>query len=233
MKKDARNTVIPDNILEIWQNVVNVISEILRVPSVMINRIEPPDLEIFRSNTSPDNPLPAGTRMKMAGVYCAKVASRHDRILVHDARKEPEWSDSPTAKAGIYAYLGFPICWPNGDVFGTLCAVDTKENKWGKRYEDLLMAFKSSIEMHLAVVDAKEQLDIKTRELEIALAEVKKLHGLLPICASCKKIRDDKGYWNQIETYISEHSDVLFTHSICPDCLRKLYPDLYKDIASD
>lgn len=67
------------------------------------------------------------------------------------------------------------------------------------------------------------------RELQEALSKVKTLGGLLPICASCKKIRDDKGYWNQIETYIGAHSEAEFSHGICPDCLIKLYPDLYKE----
>jgi PAS domain S-box-containing protein len=62
-------------------------------------------------------------------------------------------------------------------------------------------------------------------ELQKALSEVKKLSGFLPICASCKKIRDDTGYWNEIEKYISQRSEALFSHSICPDCLRKLYPE--------
>ena len=62
-------------------------------------------------------------------------------------------------------------------------------------------------------------------ELKTALSQVKKLSGLLPICATCKKIRDDHGYWNQIEAYIRDHSDVDFSHSICPECVQKLYPD--------
>ena len=63
-------------------------------------------------------------------------------------------------------------------------------------------------------------------ELKQALTKVKTLSGMLPICASCKKIRDDKGYWNQIETYIKNHSEADFTHSICPDCRSRLYPGL-------
>jgi PAS domain S-box-containing protein len=62
-------------------------------------------------------------------------------------------------------------------------------------------------------------------ELQNALSEVKKLSGFLPICASCKKIRDDKGYWNEVEQFISERSETQFSHSICPDCMRKLYPE--------
>ncbi|MFC1890273.1 PAS domain-containing protein [Thermodesulfobacteriota bacterium] len=65
--------------------------------------------------------------------------------------------------------------------------------------------------------------------LQEALSEVKTLSGLIPICSSCKKIRDDKGYWQQIELYISEHSNAEFTHGLCLDCAKRLYPDLYKD----
>jgi PAS domain S-box-containing protein len=73
------------------------------------------------------------------------------------------------------------------------------------------------------------QLLEEKKKLEKAIAEIKKLSGLLPICASCKKIRDDKGYWTQIESYISRHSDTQFSHGICPDCLKKLYPEYADD----
>ena len=63
-------------------------------------------------------------------------------------------------------------------------------------------------------------------ELQEALSEIKTLSGLLPICASCKKIRDDKGYWNQIEAYIRDRSEAEFSHSICPECAKHLYPEL-------
>ena len=72
----------------------------------------------------------------------------------------------------------------------------------------------------------EEVLRDEKRKLEDALAEVKALSGLLPICASCKKIRDDRGYWNQIEMYISEHSEATFSHGLCPDCAEKLYPGI-------
>ena len=68
-----------------------------------------------------------------------------------------------------------------------------------------------------------------------AMQKVTILRGLLPICASCKKIRDDNGYWKQIESYLSEHSEAEFSHSVCPDCVKKLYPDLalFKEKATD
>lgn len=77
-----------------------------------------------------------------------------------------------------------------------------------------------------------EVITRKRTEIELtkALTEVKTLSGLLPICASCKNIRDDKGYWRQIEVFIRDHSEADFSHGICPDCIQKLYPDLAEDI---
>jgi PAS domain S-box-containing protein len=64
------------------------------------------------------------------------------------------------------------------------------------------------------------------QELQAALTQIRTLNGLLPICAHCKKIRDDKGYWNQLESYLSEHSDIVFSHGLCPDCMEELYGDI-------
>ena len=74
--------------------------------------------------------------------------------------------------------------------------------------------------------EAEAEMERLINELQKSLAEVKTLSGLLPICSWCKKIRDDKGYWNQLESYISRHSGVDFSHSICPDCMRKHYSEL-------
>ena len=67
------------------------------------------------------------------------------------------------------------------------------------------------------------ELSNTMKELQQALEKVKALNGLIPICSSCKKIRDDKGYWNLLEAYIEKYSDAIFTHGICPECAEKLY----------
>ena len=90
--------------------------------------------------------------------------------------------------------------------------------------------------IYLAIIDTglKEPFSIlfrklKKREIDLqeALAEIKTLQGIVPICSSCKKIRDDEGYWQQIEVYLKTHSDLDFTHGICLECAEKLYPDIY------
>jgi hypothetical protein len=74
----------------------------------------------------------------------------------------------------------------------------------------------------------EKELNKLISSLKTSLAKVRQLSGLLPICASCKKIRDDKGYWNQIEEYIRRRSDAEFSHGICPECSRKLYPQYHQ-----
>lgn len=76
---------------------------------------------------------------------------------------------------------------------------------------------------------AEEQRDKLVLELQDALARVKTLSGMLPICAHCKRVRDDKGYWNQIEAYIQDHSKAEFSHGICPECMKKHYPEYVVD----
>ena len=76
------------------------------------------------------------------------------------------------------------------------------------------------------IASQRDQLEKSNEELTNALKSVKKLSGLLPICSYCKKIRDDKGYWKQIEAYIRDHSEAEFSHGVCDECARKYYPDV-------
>jgi PAS domain S-box-containing protein len=84
------------------------------------------------------------------------------------------------------------------------------------------------ITQHKLLEEEREKL---IKELKNALFQVKQLSGLLPICASCKKIKDEKGDWHQIESYIRDHSEAEFTHGVCPECVKKLYPEL--DLKND
>jgi CheY-like chemotaxis protein len=95
------------------------------------------------------------------------------------------------------------------------------------KLEDL----KISLDIALYKAGMEKKLKEKTKLLLQALDNVKELTGLLPICSYCKNIRDDKGYWNRLEAYIEDNSTVRFSHSICPDCAEKYYPelDIYKN----
>ncbi len=106
-------------------------------------------------------------------------------------------------------------------------ARDELEEKVNERTAELSHANEQLL-MEISVRrQAERQLETMVEQLKEALTKVKTLSGLLPICASCKKIRDDRGYWTQVEVYVRDHSEADFTHSICPECAAKLYPDFY------
>ncbi|SEM77560.1 PAS domain S-box-containing protein [Syntrophus gentianae] len=133
---------------------------------------------------------------------CSQVRDTGKAFEVHDFPFE--FPGQPERGITYWDWTLHAVKDPGGHVIGlVLSAYDTTERKRNK--------------------DRMEQLVL---ELQESLAKVKTLNGLLPICASCKKIRTDQGYWEQIETYIRGHSEVEFTHGICPECMEKLYPEL-------
>jgi PAS domain S-box-containing protein len=108
---------------------------------------------------------------------------------------------------------------------GTEFPIELSISSWHAGNELFFTGIVRDITVRKQIEKERDQL---IKDLQRSLAEVKTLSGMLPICSSCKKIRDDKGYWNQIEAYIHEHSDATFSHGICPDCTQKLYPDYFE-----
>ena len=101
--------------------------------------------------------------------------------------------------------------------------------------DDYLPKPYDSGELHARIDVGRRLIDMQTilvgkiEELREALDHIKTLQGILPICSFCKKIRDDQGYWSQVEGYISKHTDAQFSHGICPECLKQHYPEFAKD----
>jgi phosphoserine phosphatase RsbU/P len=89
---------------------------------------------------------------------------------------------------------------------------------------------RARVQVGVRVVDLQGMLADHVKELQEALARVKQLRGLVPICAYCKKVRDDKNFWQQVEHYVSEHTEAQFSHGICPDCYQKAREELRKDL---
>jgi YesN/AraC family two-component response regulator len=136
-------------------------------------------------------------------------------VVVVTAYETPELVEEASA-VGVGAYLVKP---PNAHEMERAITIAMA------RFDDLMELRRLNAELQ-AGNQARERLIL---ELQDALDRVKTLSGLLPICASCKKIRDDEGYWNQLEAYIQEHSDVVFSHGLCPECAKKLYPEIFGD----
>ena len=140
---------VSDEIITSWNKIVDTMAEIINVPSALIMKADHPYIEVFSSNKSKKNPYQAGDRELLTGLYCEEVIKRRERLLVPNALKDKKWDKNPDIKLGMISYLGFPILWPDGEVFGTICVLDSKENRYEKRHEDLILRFKELAESQL------------------------------------------------------------------------------------
>ena len=151
--------------------------------------------------------------------FCAHAILQSEPLIVRDALKDIRFADSAlvTRSPHIRFYAGFPLASPEGFALGTLCAIDRKPRQLSAEQKRAMQALSRQV---MALLELRRV----SAGLAEALEKVKTLQGLLPICAWCKRIRDDQGYWRQVEAYVHEHTGADFTHGICPECLEKQRP---------
>lgn len=163
---DTKAIAIPGETIKQWQEAVNTLAEVLQVPVARVMKVSPPYLEVFCANSSNHHLYKAGQKELLASQYCERVISTRERLLVPNAHKDRNWGKNPDLARGMVSYLGFPLFWPNGEVFGTLCVLDSKENRYGNWSDRLLLQSKTLIEAHLAWLYLKRALEVKTTQLE-------------------------------------------------------------------
>jgi PAS domain S-box-containing protein len=167
--------------------------------------------------------------VEVTGYTLAEALGKNPRIL-KSGEKGPEayrelWE---TIAAGQEWRGEFHNKKKNGELYWESASISPIRDPAGRVTH--FVAVKEDI---TARKQTEAERDKLIQDLQEALANVKSLSGLLPICSGCKKIRDDKGYWSQVDSYIQKHSDATFTHSLCPDCIKKWYPELAKDGLDD
>ncbi len=161
---------ISNEIIAKWQQIVDLIAEIINVPAAAITKLieSESELEAFVTNVSKENPFTKGDRWKLnTGMYCEYTMAHREQSLIPDALADPEWENNPDVEANLVAYLGVPIIWPDGEMFGTLCVLDDKENHFSEVYQQLIHQFRLTIEADMMQV-------IRMQELENTLQELSK-----------------------------------------------------------
>ena len=127
-----QHSQIPPEVVRKWQEIVDLLAEIMQVPSAVIMRAEPPDIKVFVSSASDGNPYEVASLN--TGLYCRTAMKTNQPLLVPDARQEERWKSSPDIGLGMISYLGVPIHWPDGEMFGTICVYDNKRNEYSELY---------------------------------------------------------------------------------------------------
>lgn len=163
----AHSIAVPPEIVRKWQEFVDLLAEIMHVPSASIMRVEPPHIKVFVSSTSKGNPCEPGALD--TGPYCETVMKTGQPLLVPDARENEAWKLNPHVRQGMISYLGVPIAWPDGRLFGTICVRDNKRNEYSAAYLKLVLHFRDMLQADLksfATLQGQlEQHEVKIRRL--------------------------------------------------------------------
>jgi len=157
---------VPETIQARWQRIVDLMARVLSVPSGLIVKVDPPQMEVLNSSLTEGNPFRKGERVDLAGLYCERAIQKRAPLLIADSTKDPAWDRGAGAQAGMTFYLGHPLMWPDGEIFGTICVFDRKDNHHAVRFRDLLSEFQQQIERDLLLICEAQGREDRLAELQ-------------------------------------------------------------------
>jgi len=144
---------VPHKVVDSWQETIDLLAEIADIPAARIMRVHAMKIEVFTSSQSAGNVYHRGEKMPLGtGLYCETVMSTQSELLVPNALSDPAWDHNPDIELGMISYLGLPLIWPTGEIFGTICILDNQENAYSQRIVHLMERMRDSISFSLQVI---------------------------------------------------------------------------------
>lgn len=199
-----------------FDDFASIASSICETPIALVTLVDA-ERQWFKARVGLDAP-----ETPREHAFCAHAILSEDVMVVEDATSDARFAANPlvTGDPLIRFYAGAPLIDSEGHALGTLCAIDRRPRPLDAERREALQALARRV---------VGQIEMRRTSLELAdaLTELKTLRGLLPICAHCKGIRDDAGYWQGVESFVMSHSEADFSHSICPACLKTHHPEVY------
>ena len=205
----GRYLILDSEAEKAFDDIVWLVSHICRTPISYISIIDK-DRQWFKSQIGL-----SVTQTPRDIAFCAHAILQTDTMVIPDALQDHRFSDNPLVVSDphIRFYAGTPLLARDGLPVGTLCAIDHTPRTLDEAQLEALRALGRQVEKLL-------EYRRSAMELSQTLAQMKVMTGLLPMCAWCKRIRDEQGKWNSLESYLSDHSEADVTHGICPDCIE-------------
>ena len=178
MNLNTPEIAIPGDVLQKWQRIADLLANVMHVPSAVVTKLEPPHYTHYRtvaSNSGPGNPFPVDDTFAMdIGTFCETVIKNREPLLVANALEDERWKSAPEIQVGMVSYLGFPVLWPDGQMFGTICVLDDKTNRYSDLYQEVLMHCRDVLQADL------QALARLGSELEEQKAHLRELFARVP-----------------------------------------------------
>lgn len=157
---------VPPEMLASWQKAIDLMAELLEVPAGFVTRACDGRIYTLLDSDNNKTPLKSGGSAPLgSGYYCEGVMDSRAALLVTDALEDPQWRNSPDANLGLVSYFGVPLCWPNGDIFGTVCVLDAKARQYSERQQELVTRFRDAVQQGLQTLF--EQVQLKRAQAQL------------------------------------------------------------------
>lgn len=164
---------IPAQVIEKWQRIVDLVASIMQVPTGLITRLTEDNLEIVVASGTAGNPYKRADHDRLGiGMFCETVVGRRRELRVDDVSATEYWKTNPHAGLGMKAYMGVPIAWEDGELFGTFCMLTDKANSYQDKFLELLREFKEIIETDLRYIAIRAELEERLGARELELREI-------------------------------------------------------------
>lgn len=161
---------IPENMLAKWQRVVDLTAALVNVPASLVMKTDAPEHAVLVTSDSAGNPYHIGDSFELnSKLYCHDVLKNTDELVVKDANKDPHWNDMADLEHGMSFYIGYPLLWPNGDNFGTICVLDQHVNRKALLQRKFLQQIRGIIESDLGLLTQVAQRESELEEANAAL----------------------------------------------------------------
>ncbi|AZL86464.1 EAL domain-containing protein [Aliivibrio salmonicida] len=219
----SASIAIPERMQKEWQNMLNLLANLVHVPAALIMQTHENTIEVFAASDNTDNPYKVGHHEALGqGLYCEKIIKERQQLFIANALTDPNWDTNPDIALNMIAYCGLPLYWPDNTPFGTICILDNKENDYSPTYQALLKTYQQSIEAQLSTLFQHAELLIShnalQQEITIATQHLNDLNIQLANEVDCRRAAEQKveyhqnhdlgtGFLNQIALY--QHMDNL------------------------
>jgi len=171
---------VPDRFRERWQSTLNILADLLEVPAALVMRVHAREIEVFARSDGDGNVYEEEEKAPLdSGLYCETVMTGRAELLVPDARADPDWDHNPDIKLGMISYLGLPLEWPTGHIFGTICVLDIQPHEYSALHRAAMQQFRDLVQDEIALLFENHLLKQEVAEREQTERELLQMQGRL------------------------------------------------------
>ncbi|MFW5891038.1 MAG: sensor domain-containing diguanylate cyclase [bacterium] len=199
---------LPTNFINKWQDIITLISKIIKIPSALIMKISREEMQVFLKSQNNGNPYDSGAGESLGnGLYCETVIGKNKELLVANALLSDSWKDNPDIKFNMISYYGLPIRWPDNEIFGTICVLDNVTNSYNEIYKKLIKKFRDAFEDDLRILIYEKRLKKYYNKAKInSIINLRNKNNFF----NDKKLKDNKSQFSDLTPFINQLDKIIY-----------------------